>query len=64
MPKKKLKNTRCIEIDCRDCPLDSPRVPCSVVCEDSSSFGDIYKKLKKLVNLIEKDLEKEVEVNG
>ena len=64
MTNRKLKNCKCIEIECRDCPLDTTKmVSCSVIVEDSLTFGESYKKLKKVVDLLEKDLEKEILCN-
>jgi hypothetical protein len=61
---RKLKNSRCKEISCYDCPLNETKIPCSPIAEDSLlTFGVHYKQLKEIVKLLEKDLEKEVEVD-
>ena len=60
MPKKKLKDTNCYEIGCKNCPLSDTDIPCAE-WSTFETFEEFYLRYKDLLDDI--DLEKEVEVN-
>ena len=64
MPKKKLKDVRCQEIRCKDCPIQDSMISCAH-WSTYEPFEEFYLRYKDLIGLRvdDIDLEKEVEVN-